>query len=757
MRSFATAGADGMLHVWDAISGDPVAGQRIGRPLTTMAAHPNMSLVCVGDDMGVVNIVDLATPSRIRARFTTRLFDGPVSAASFSFDGSLLAIGGKNSPDLYIISLGDKDGGGAPSVVGFVQLPESGVNGVCWTGMKSLVAAGVGVHVFEAKELPVERPEEGLQLDVKIACIKAPGRVGSVTNGSAGVVMACEGDRATRVFAKGAWRDLESGGSLEGVAAGQQISDFLDHDKMPGFLAVTPDGESLGSCGSDGMVVIRTGAGLSKVMAARCFSVWNGGATAMALQTSGSSALAMVGGTRGTLVIVSSTPDLSVFLGRAPDPASSIAKQLLDNLGEPVEAEQPRTFADLHRMSDLEMQNALNAARKNETREQLRKLKATFDQLLELNEAAPEIERIPREEIVLDKKLRESIIQDGDVRVRETQAKVKAENLAKDTMTQRIKELVWDSMSVHGTELMSFTTGQTCHNFPIRIPSEEEKEILEKVRMQRRIEIAMHKASKKELGMSNSLIELGVADSTTMTIAAEAKEGEVGEEAAQQEGIIPDIDDVDEVWTKAQDDPCMYHRFEVSTRERKTSQIIMVEDAITRGKTRFNAQFDEFMKRKIVVLGKIEEKNARIAEIQEELSSTEPLFDASLQDSEQPDRVLTVEDSEVTVPRWVSKEELRQKAEEEARATKKGPREAAAERALLGMMGGTLAGEAKVNKLNEEFVKPAHLIPAEGEELTEDQTKELKEWEAMAKALEAEKEVGHLGFVLCKPLFFFFS
>lgn len=95
----------------------------------------------------------------------------------------------------------------------------------------------------------------------------------------------------------------------------------------------------------------------------------------------------------------------------------------------------------------------------------------------------------------------------------------------------------------------------------------------------------------------------------------------------------------------------------------------------------------------------------------------------------------------MTNEKWISKEELKRKAEEEARSKKKGAGEDAADRALLGMMGGTLAGESKANKLNEEIVKPAHLIPAEGEDLTEEQLKELKEWEAQAKALEGEKEM----------------
>uniref|UniRef100_A0A7S0Y3F9 Uncharacterized protein n=2 Tax=Hemiselmis andersenii TaxID=464988 RepID=A0A7S0Y3F9_HEMAN len=420
---------------------------------------------------------------------------------------------------------------------------------------------------------------------------------------------------------------------------------------------------------------------------------------------------------------------------QSAEPAGSVAKTLVDLLGEQVEEEIQRTFAETQLLSDLEMQNALNAARKNATREQLRGLKATLDALLEHNENAPEIERIPREEIVLDRELRDSIIKDGDQRVLATQTKIRRDNTVKDLMAKRIKELAWDSMSVHGAKLLSFTTAQTVHNFPIRVPTEQEKLAIEKVRAMRRIEISMTKAQKKELGMSNSLIELAVADTAAGGDAA-ARVAEAAEGVLQGETA----EDPDEVWIRNQDDPCLYHRFEVSTRERKTSQIIMLEDCITRAKQSFNTLFDDFMKRKVVVLGKIEEKNLRIVEIQEELGSNEELFDARLNDEEQPDRVLIVEDSDVKVEKWVSKEEIRRRQEEEEAAKKKGEGEDAADRALMGMMGGTLAGESKVNKLNETLEKPAHLTPGEGEELTEEQAKELKEWEAQKKALEAEQE-----------------
>jgi len=62
------------------------------------------------------------------------------------------------------------------------------------------------------------------------------------------------------------------------------------------------------------------------------------------------------------------------------------------------------------------------------------------------------------------------------------------------------------------------------------------------------------------------------------------------------------------------------------------------------------------------------------------------------------------------------------------------------DRALAQMMGGSLAGETVEGKLDQELSFPVHLALKEGEEHTEEQLKELKEWEGEKKKLDLEKE-----------------
>ncbi len=98
-------------------------------------------------------------------------------------------------------------------------------------------------------------------------------------------------------------------------------------------------------------------------------------------------------------------------------------------------------------------------------------------------------------------------------------------------------------------------------------------------------------------------------------------------------------------------------------------------------------------------IARIREKNIRIAKIISQLKLDESIIQPTLTISEQPETVLTVEDNEMTIEKYISPEEQK-KIEEEAKLEEE--RKLAAmgdnprERALDMMMGGRL--EANVEE-----------------------------------------------------------
>lgn len=69
---------------------------------------------------------------------------------------------------------------------------------------------------------------------------------------------------------------------------------------------------------------------------------------------------------------------------------------------------------------------------------------------------------------------------------------------------------------------------------------------------------------------------------------------------------------------------------------------------IYRIKTGFNNDFEAVHKQKVQELSRVRERNRQIREIMLELDMNETLWEPSLTVSEWPERVLTVDDSEVT-------------------------------------------------------------------------------------------------------------
>ena len=145
----------------------------------------------------------------------------------------------------------------------------------------------------------------------------------------------------------------------------------------------------------------------------------------------------------------------------------------------------------------------------------------------------------------------------------------------------------------------------------------------------------------------------------------------------------------------------MCDRLEATTRERKTAQLIMLEHVIRTIKASFNAKFAEFVKKKGQSLGRVDEKMARLLEIHKELKTSEVVDKVGMADSEQPEQVLVVDDSEIGVEKWVSPAELKAREEEEQRAREAAGSDDTAERALNQMMGGTLAGADAIGVLDK--------------------------------------------------------
>lgn len=72
-----------------------------------------------------------------------------------------------------------------------------------------------------------------------------------------------------------------------------------------------------------------------------------------------------------------------------------------------------------------------------------------------------------------------------------------------------------------------------------------------------------------------------------------------------------------------------------------------IQDATYRIKQRFNEEFDEIYKQREQEIARIEDKNQRISKILEDLKTSEEIWQPQMDSDEKPEKLLTVDDSEV--------------------------------------------------------------------------------------------------------------
>jgi len=90
------------------------------------------------------------------------------------------------------------------------------------------------------------------------------------------------------------------------------------------------------------------------------------------------------------------------------------------------------------------------------------------------------------------------------------------------------------------------------------------------------------------------------------------------------------------------------------------------QDCVYKIKQDFNKAFDDVYNIKSLEMKRISERNTRVQKILNDLSMEEQLVTVQISPLEQPERLFTVDDSEVTVEKYISEEE-RQRLEELAR------------------------------------------------------------------------------------------
>ncbi|KAL9648060.1 hypothetical protein ABK040_012114 [Willaertia magna] len=368
-------------------------------------------------------------------------------------------------------------------------------------------------------------------------------------------------------------------------------------------------------------------------------------------------------------------------------------------------------------------------------------------------------EKLSESEFIIDPDYKKILEEEGDKECEKIKEQARIENLKKDILAKRIKKECWDSMEEHATSIKAFNMiadhirGNPLlevYNYVIKKKDPKKEKLLEKILFMRRVEEVSLCDRRKEFitnDIEGGMIDEDEANRSTPKLLdrSDLSDKDLAEATDSNEGtrkyssirkrVILDSNNL------------LYPYTDLFTRHRKVTQILLLQDKVDKLMKQFNSEFKYLKDEKIQAIRKIERINEKISDIVKDLvktgqeATTIEVFEPKLSKEEQPETyVLNVLDEELTTERYISQEE-RDKLEEKKRfeneQLKKIQDKDMIERALTMMMDGKL--QIENDDVKEEELLPPACFGKDKAELTEQEMKEMKEYESLIKIKEEER------------------
>ena len=422
--------------------------------------------------------------------------------------------------------------------------------------------------------------------------------------------------------------------------------------------------------------------------------------------------------------------------------------------------------------------------------------------LLQQNSERSELERLNREEFVIDEEQRDLHVAAIDKKVQEVRALYDKRNLWHELRAARVRQKCWDSMEVKSSTLLSFAQASAptslfssesnkrlfkfvVTSFPVSKSSPEHVDTLNKVKRLRGMEVRSQHVS--SLGavhripgvagihrsawntslrgcpahvswISNDGSRWPVSDqierllANDKVLAPNAPAGNEKDKAGVGPPITTAVDDDDEMSANSTEDDhgiddnnilnLLYPPQAVRTQVQKRTQIILLKEVVRQLRMKFNEKFQQLYKDKEEILGAIESRNVRIRAILEDLHQREEVPVVKLANVELPGSAIKVTDAELVSHPYESEAVKAAKLREEEERIRKAlesDKEDIKARALEEMMHGTLEVKRDVFAEASALVKPEWMDTVPVADMTESELKEFEAYHQKLKALQEEQ------------------
>ncbi|KAI8914669.1 WD40-repeat-containing domain protein [Gorgonomyces haynaldii] len=498
------------------------------------------------------------------------------------------------------------------------------------------------------------------------------------------------------------------------VTLSNALFEFKDHDNTTPNLSLSHNGEWLLSWATNGTITVRSLLEPEKAVKAYSHDVANDGVSSACFSRDCRTIFTLGGGlfrrfdwkysANGRRNAMENTEHMEQVANEALEEALVVAKSLneTENLSDaPFEL----CFIKSVNQTQNVGQTKSNEQEQQQIIEKVQSITQRLLKLMEQNQNAPPLERIDREEFIIDFQKRDQLIAQVDQAVNEIRKKSQESNMTQRVIRNRIMNECWDSMECVGQAVKSFKPYPLTNkpivlqNYPIRKRSQKEQDMIQKVKFLRSVECQIERAFQHT--------------------------------EDQKEDKPSDTDATSLLYTPS----------EITTNHRRRTQIVILTECIEDVKRKFNEKFKEVSRTKQDEIAKIEDKNERISTILKELGIQEEVWHPELDREEMPESIITVKDSEVKVERFLSAED--KKKEETKRRIELERQKAQAEdnarqRALMMMMNGKL--DDKKEQAEEVDLTRPEWMNKPKEEMTDDEKKLVKEFEKKLAVYKEEQE-----------------
>ena len=718
----ASIGED--LRVWEIVTGENI--MQYSSPedceFTSLDSNTPGNLLVVGSSNGCVRIFDVSNRMISRLLSLCRLGSWPVDHISISPDQRLIVCGSSQSQELFFIdcTLTSKF-----RVIGFVELPGKAVS-LSWKSRQVVILIHTSMLVaFEAPKNDTASSTDPLAVTFKYRYV-AEGTSLCVCNEKV-FIAGCSKD--VHVYN---WPDLDLA-DIDLRKLPPDPADYLEVGKLQTSVISLAANLKLVAVGCiDGTIKIIELQSKKTVL-----KQVHGSSGVQSLAFSADTSLLFSTGHERDFFawsLVGKPIDRPILSSQAEDPAIEALEGIEDQSDDKVvfikqifaEAKAKAEAKDVERV-------------KSKLRARAQEIQDKLYAMLKANEKAPDLEKLDRDEFILDLQAKKMIEDLGKEKAKALKEEAKKKNLAQELLQKRIKEKTLDKMDVNSRVICSFLTDQIVYNFTVRKLEDFEKVRLEKIRAFRAVELREQRM-RKEAGVQEIIAYEDFAvdwiigkqpedwRNHPLLISLDKKR-----ESSYKDGKKKPMPE----WELIYPAPLIY------TPYRKRTQIFLLSMLCRAFKEGFNTEFEKLEAFKEKQIDLIEEKNTLIIEKQKELNSGINVFRHKVHELEDPLEVLKVKDSDFTVEKYLSKEE-REALEEKQRKEEERIRllnaDDSKKKALVQMMNGTIENKKSSLSIFAEKLTREEWMDKPTSEMTEDQRQRLKEFEEKEKKHNEEKE-----------------